>query len=197
MLPSHLSASQLVALASDKDLFARRLRRPMPSEPAVAARRGTAFHAWVERHYGAAALVDLDELPGFGDEDVAADEMLPVLQTNFLASEWADRVPVDVEVALETVVAGYAVRGRIDAVFARDDGGFTVVDWKTGAKPAGPALRHRSLQLAAYALGYARLRGLDPEDVDAAFFYAATGETYRPGVASQRDLEELLGSVGG
>ena len=123
--------------------------------------------------------------------------MLPVLQTNFLASEWADRVPVDVEVALETVVAGYAVRGRIDAVFARDDGGFTVVDWKTGAKPAGPTLRHRSLQLAAYALGYARLRGLDPEDVDAAFFYAATGETYRPGVASQRDLEELLGSVGG
>lgn len=197
VLPSHLSASQLVALASDKDLFARRLRRPMPSEPAVAARRGTAFHAWVERHYGAAALVDLDELPGFGDEDVAADEMLPVLQTNFLASEWADRVPVDVEVALETVVAGYAVRGRIDAVFARDGGGFTVVDWKTGAKPAGPTLRHRSLQLAAYALGYARLRGLDPEDVDAAFFYAATGETYRPGVASQRDLEELLGSVGG
>ena len=35
----------------------------------------------------------------------------------------------------ETVIAGIAVRGRMDAVFADPDGGFTVVDWKTGALP--------------------------------------------------------------
>ncbi len=51
-LPSSLSASDLVRLASDPDLFTRRLARPVPSAPATAARRGTRFHAWVEAHYG-------------------------------------------------------------------------------------------------------------------------------------------------
>ncbi|WP_255464863.1 ATP-dependent DNA helicase [Dermacoccus sp. PAMC28757] len=192
VLPSHLSASAVVALASDPATFARRLRRPMPSEPAVAARRGTAFHAWVEQHYGSAALVDVDELPGFFDEEPATDDALPRLKENFLASEWAARTPLDLEVSVETVVAGYAIRGRIDAVFARADGGVTVVDWKTGARPDAATLRHRSLQLATYALAYARLKGLDPAMVDGAFFYAASGETYRPPMQTQREIEELL-----
>ena len=191
-LPAHLSASAVVALSDDPALFARRLRRPMPSEPAVAARRGTAFHAWVEQHYGNAALVDVDELPGFGDEEPAPDDALPRLKANFLASEWADRVPVAIEVAVETVIAGYAVRGRIDAVFAREDGGFTVVDWKTGARPGADVLRHRSLQLAAYAVAYARLRGLDENMVDGAFFYAGSGETLHPDLATSDEIAGLL-----
>ena len=36
----------------------------MPAAPAPQARRGTAFHAWLEERFGAAKLVDLDELPG-------------------------------------------------------------------------------------------------------------------------------------
>lgn len=197
VLPSHLSASAVVALADDPVMFARRLRRPMPTEPAVAARRGTAFHAWVEQHYGAAVLVDVDELPGFSDEDPADDDALPRLKANFLASEWAERTPVELEVSVETVVGGYAIRGRIDAVFARPDGGFTVVDWKTGARPGDEALRARSLQLATYALAYARLKGLAADKVDGAFFYAATGQTYRPVMQSAQEIEELLTGVVG
>ena len=33
------------------------------------------------------------------------------------------------------VIGGRVVRGRIDAIFADDDGGATVVDWKTGDPP--------------------------------------------------------------
>ena len=65
-LPSHLSVSALVTLRRDPAELARRLRRPMPAAPAPQARRGTAFHAWLEERFGAAKLVDLDELPGSG-----------------------------------------------------------------------------------------------------------------------------------
>ena len=31
---------------------------------------------------------------------------------------------------------GVLVRGRIDAIYRRDDGGYDVIDYKTGARPA-------------------------------------------------------------
>ena len=195
LLPRHLSASAVVALATDPDRFATSLRRPMPEAPALAARRGTAFHAWIEQHYARAAMVDLLELPGSADEDPADDAELPSMKERFLASEWAERSPVEIEIAVETVLDGIAVRGRIDAVFPRAGGGFTVVDWKTGRKPTGEVARTRALQLAAYRVAYARLRGLDVEDVDAAFYYAGTGETVWPELPDEDELVALLRSV--
>ena len=117
-LPAHLSVSQLVALRRDPQALARALRRPLPAAPDPYARRGTAFHPWLEQRFGADRLLDLDELPGAADDDAAPDEALAELQERFLASEWADRVPVEVEVPFATVIAGVVVRGRMDAVFA-------------------------------------------------------------------------------
>ena len=138
-LPGQLSVTQLVALRRDPAALARALRRPVPTEPNPYARRGTAFHTWLEQRFGADRLLDLDELPGAADADAAPDEALAELQERFLASEWADRVPVEVEVPFATVIAGVVVRGRMDAVFARPGGRFDVVDWKTGRQPAGAA----------------------------------------------------------
>ena len=90
----------------------------MPAAPAPQARRGTAFHAWLEERFGAAKLVDLDELPGSGDEFAAPDGRWPTLQEAFLASEWADRQPAEVEVPFETPLGPLTLRGRIDAVYA-------------------------------------------------------------------------------
>ena len=117
-LPSHLSVSALVTLRRDPAELARRLRRPMPAAPAPQARRGTAFHAWLEERFGAAKLVDLDELPGSGDEFAVPDSALADLQEAFLASEWADRQPAEVEVPFETPLGPLTLRGRIDAVYA-------------------------------------------------------------------------------
>ena len=75
-LPGQLSVSQLVALRRDPQALARTLRRPMPSRPDPYARRGTAFHAWLEQRFGAGRLLDVDELPGAADEDAAPDETL-------------------------------------------------------------------------------------------------------------------------
>jgi DNA helicase-2/ATP-dependent DNA helicase PcrA len=167
-LPSHLSVSALVTLRRDPAELARRLRRPMPAAPAPQARRGTAFHAWLEERFGAAKLVDLDELPGSGDEFAAPDGVLAELQEAFLASEWADRQPAEVEVPFETPLGPLTLRGRIDAVFADGDGGFEVIDWKTGPPPSGAELAAAAVQLAAYRLGWSRLAGVPVERVSAA-----------------------------
>ena len=197
-LPAHLSTSALVALAEDAERFTLDLRRPMPAPPALAARRGTAFHAWVEEHYERAAFVDVDDLPGSADDD-ATDTDLATLRASFLASEWADRAPVEVETSVETVVDGIAVRGRIDAVFqeALPDGepGWVVVDWKTGAPPSGARAAARALQLSAYRLAWARVRGVPEHRVRGAFFHAATGETVWPELPGADEITRVLGAA--
>ncbi|MFL6152140.1 MAG: UvrD-helicase domain-containing protein [Ornithinibacter sp.] len=194
-LPAHLSTSALVALAEDAERFTLDLRRPMPTPPALAARRGTAFHAWVEEHYSRAAFVDVDDLPGSAD-DGATDTDLRTLQERFLASEWADRAPVEVETSVETVVDGIAVRGRIDAVFEEvgPDGerGWVVVDWKTGAPATGARAAARTLQLAAYRLAWARVRAVPEDRVRGAFFHAATGETVWPALPGADEITRVL-----
>ena len=194
-VPRHLSASAVVLFAGDPQAFASDLRRPMPSAPALAARRGTAFHAWVEQHFARAAFVDLLDLPGSADDDPADNGELPRMKERFLASQWAHRSPEAIEIAIETTVAGLAIRGRIDAVFPRPGGGFTVVDWKTGIRPSGDKARIRALQLGAYRLAFARLRGLTLDQVDAAFYYAGTGETVFPELPDEEKLATLMGSI--
>jgi DNA helicase-2/ATP-dependent DNA helicase PcrA len=179
-LPSHLSVSGLVALRRDPGELARRLRRPMPAAPAPQARRGTAFHAWLEERFGAARLVDLDDLPGSGDLSAAPDAALAALQEAFLAGEWADRQPVEVEVPFETPLGPLTLRGRIDAVYADGEGGFEVVDWKTGPLPSAAELAAAGVQLAAYRLGWSRLTGVPVERVSAGFHHVAAGVTLRP-----------------
>ncbi|MDO8108300.1 ATP-dependent DNA helicase [Isoptericola sp. b441] len=190
-LPEHLSASALVALETDPAAFALALRRPVPTPPSTVARRGTAFHAWVEQYFGRAALVDVDELPG---ADEAVDPELDALRAAFLESEWAGRRPLEVEVDVETTIGTTVVRSRIDAVFGEPDGGVVVVDWKTGAVPAEDQLRHRALQLAVYRLAWSRRTGLPLEKVRAAFVYVAHGVTVRPeALAGEEELARVLG----
>ncbi|MDO5627413.1 MAG: ATP-dependent DNA helicase [Mobilicoccus sp.] len=192
-LPGHLSTSAVVELYDDPAAVAERLRRPMPAPPATAARVGTAFHTWIEQHYRQASLVDDTDL-GYVDEE---GDLLDLQEAKrlFLASPWASQTPLEVEVSLETVVAGLPIRGRIDAVFPRPGGGVVVVDWKTGRPPTGDRLRRRALQLAVYRLAYARWSGLPADDIDAAFYYAATGETVHPPLPNEDELIGLIADL--
>ncbi|CCH28265.1 UvrD/REP helicase [Saccharothrix espanaensis DSM 44229] len=196
VLPDHLSVSQLVELAADPDQLARRLRRPLPFPPNPLARRGTAFHTWLEQRFGATRLLDLDELPGAADEGASPDSDLGRLQEAFLTSAWADRTPHDVEVPFEAEIDGMSVRGRMDAVFADPDGGWTVVDWKTGAVPEEERLPALSVQLAAYRLAWAALSDTPVERVRAAFHYVRHDHTLRPAdLLDAAGLRALIRSV--
>jgi DNA helicase-2/ATP-dependent DNA helicase PcrA len=196
VLPGHLSVSQLVVLRRDPQALARTLRRPMPSRPDPYARRGTAFHTWLEQRFGAGRLLDVDELPGSADEEAAGDDALVELQERFLASEWADRVPVQVEVPFVLVVAGTVLRGRMDAVFSSPGGRYEVVDWKTGRQPTGAPAQAAAVQLAAYRLAWAELAGVPVGHVRAAFCYVRDGVTVRPADLLDRDgLAALVAEV--
>ncbi|GAB2660813.1 hypothetical protein GCM10027271_19450 [Saccharopolyspora gloriosae] len=196
VLPGHLSVSRLVELAADPEALARRLRRPLPMPPNPMARRGTAFHAWLEHRFTSSALLDLDELPGSADETAPPQDDLTGLQDAFRRGSWADRVPHKVEVPFETQVAGIVLRGRMDAVFADADGGWTVLDWKTGAVPADDQVPALAVQLAAYRLAWAELAGAPLEKVRAAFHYVRHDTTLRPADLFDADgLRELIDSV--
>ncbi|MEV3920024.1 ATP-dependent helicase [Actinomadura coerulea] len=179
-LPAHLSVSSLVSLARDPAALARQIRRPMPRPPAPYARRGTAFHAWLEGRWGQQRLLDPDELPGAADEGAADDAHLATLRERFERSEWAAREPLDIEVPFETIIGDRLVRGRMDAVFRSRDGGYEVVDWKTGSPPRGDEARFTAVQLAAYRLAWAELAGVGVERVSAAFHYVSAEVTVRP-----------------
>jgi DNA helicase II / ATP-dependent DNA helicase PcrA len=195
-LPARLSVSALVTLARDPAELARQVRRPMPRPPARQARKGTAFHHWLEQRYGQQRLIDDADLFELGEPTEAGEAGdaggagraagaaadLSQLRAQFEQSEWSDRWPRAVEVPFETLVGDRPVRGRIDAVFADSAaGGYDVVDWKTGRPPASDAERHAvSVQLAAYRLAWAALANVPVSQVRAAFHYVADGVTVRP-----------------
>ncbi|MFD7662317.1 ATP-dependent DNA helicase [Streptomyces sp. NPDC059788] len=205
-LPSSLSASQLLWLASDPEGFTRELARPMPHPPRPAARRGTRFHAWVESRFEELTLPMLgpDELPGgaYGHEaraQEAAGEAAPIpdeddleaLKEAFSRTPYAKRTPYRIEVPVQITLAGRVIRGRIDAVYrSRGPQGDTyeIIDWKTHhAQTADP------LQLALYRVAWAEQHGLPLSAVDAAFLYVRSGETVRPQrLPGRAGLERIL-----
>jgi DNA helicase-2/ATP-dependent DNA helicase PcrA len=191
-LPSHISASTLVDLGEDPAAVLARLRRPVPREPGISARKGTAFHSWVEEYFGASGMLDLGEAQG-ADDHIDAAYDLDAMVATFRASEWAQRAPAFVEVPVETRVGDVVVRGRIDAVFRDADGRWDLVDWKTGRRPAAAQLKARSVQLAAYRLAWARLKDIPVDEVRAAFFYVADNQVVRPhDLASAAELEKMV-----
>jgi DNA helicase-2/ATP-dependent DNA helicase PcrA len=213
-LPNQLSVSQLVAVGREPRAVAAQLQRPIPRPPATHARRGTAFHSWLERRFGSDQLFDLAELPGSADDDAAPDADLAELQAAFEQSEWAGRTPSRVEISFSMVLPsqqqpeagtdgeatpGIVLRGRMDAVFAVGDltgTSWEVVDWKTGRAPTGAAAQAASVQLAVYRLAWAELAGVDLTAVRAGFHYIRENRTVRPvDLLDREGLVELIAAL--
>ncbi|MGP9503613.1 ATP-dependent helicase [Specibacter sp. AOP5-B1-6] len=191
-LPPHISASRLVALGEDPEKVTRTMRRPVPTKPGMAARKGTAFHTWIEDFFATTGQLDFDEEPG---ADAYVDEAygLADMQETFKNSEWANRIPADLEVPIETRVADVVVRGRIDAVFRDADGGWDLIDWKTGKVPSKAQLAVRGVQLAVYRLAWSRLKEVPLDQVRAAFYYVGQDKLIRPvDLAGQVELEGIV-----
>jgi len=197
-LPSRLSVSTLLYLAKDPQELALRLRRPMPNHIDKFARRGTDFHLWLENHFEHPSLISMDDLfnqssPVISEE--FADAPLDKLQKAWLASEWANKQPVGVEVGFETMIDNTLIRGRIDAVYQSGDQ-FEVVDWKTGKVKDGDDLANAAIQLAMYRLAYSKLKNVPIEKISAAFHYVAENQTVRPAdILDEQALITLVSKV--
>ena len=175
-MPSELTASDVVSLSTDPEEFARRRRRPVPFKPNSYAKRGTAFHSWLEERFGMEALLEEDELPGTGEVPIADVE---ALKEKFLESAWADRTPFAVETPFRFNSGGQILNGRMDAVFKEPDGSWFVVDWKTGRPPQGRDMDNAALQLAIYREAWRRIVA-DGQPIRAGFHYVADNFTFEP-----------------
>ncbi|NYG99512.1 ATP-dependent helicase [Schumannella luteola] len=194
-VPERIPASRFKDWVENPARVLAELRRPMPERPYRATRLGTLFHAWVEKRSDPdSAMAGFDDLDALGSEldgGIEGEDLTAVdaarfaeLRATFEASPWADRRPIDVEREIHLPLGGRTVVCKIDAVYAEGDGDairYEIVDWKTGKAPRDAADRElKQLQLALYRLAYARWRGVDPEHIDAAFYFVADDETLRP-----------------
>ncbi|MBU1586323.1 MAG: PD-(D/E)XK nuclease family protein, partial [Actinobacteria bacterium] len=182
-MPVRVPASRFKDYVSDPASVASGLRRPMPERPYRATQLGTLFHSWVENRYGVGGdAEELDALVTELDaEDAVPDADLARLKAIFEASPWAARQAVDVEREIHLPFGGRIVICKIDAVYDQPDGRFEIVDWKTGKAPKDAQdLEDKQLQLALYRLAYATWRGIDPDLVDAVFYYVSDDRIIRP-----------------
>lgn len=193
-LPNRVPASRFKDFVTDPAEVAAGIRRPMPEKPYRATRLGTLFHSWVEERAGLAGSREvIDAFSGELDaEDPAVDEAeLARLQATFERSAWAALKPVEVERELHLPFDGRIVICKIDAVYERD-GRYQIVDWKTGKAPKdADQLAERQLQLALYRLAFAKWKGIDPDTVDAVFYYVSDDRVIEPDRIYDED--ELLG----
>ncbi|WP_078714878.1 ATP-dependent DNA helicase [Agreia bicolorata] len=196
-VPNRIAASRFKDYVTDPQAVARSLRRPMPEKPFRQTRLGTRFHAWVESRYGIAGSAELIDSAA-ADSDQTPDELpleqsqLESLQATFEASPWADRQPLEVELEIHLVLGTHVVVCKIDAIFT-DGERYQVVDWKTGKAPTTPEdLEVKQLQLALYRLAYAKWKGIDPQLIDAVFYFVADDTVIAPEqLFSEKQLLEL------
>ncbi|MGI9079372.1 MAG: ATP-dependent DNA helicase [Acidimicrobiales bacterium] len=186
--------------------------RPLPRRSSPAARLGTEIHRWIERRddrqlcllgpgdepdvgFGSSAGGDAMTPSGPGADSVAAR-----LKASFLAGPWADLDPERVEAPFVLALGSHLVRGRVDAVYRRDDR-LELVDFKTGRRPSEAAGWAR-VQLDLYGLAaidtwaadpatlrttYCWLRDDGPPIVDSTDWTHATVDEVRAGVAATLD----------
>lgn len=149
-----------------------------------------------------------DARPDGAETGILADqERMNRLKATFLASEWGMRRPLAVELELHLPLGEQVFICKLDAVYeatrpaersadgaggaggsgepgepAESDGPrYEVVDWKTGKAPRDARdLELKQTQLALYRLAYAKWAGVDPERVDACFYYVEEDRVIRP-----------------
>lgn len=186
-----LTTSEMMLASADVEAFARRRARPVPFKPNPYAKRGTAFHNWLETELGgSSALIDDDELLGTmedNDDDILMSQPeLDHLKDAFMKSEWAGKTAWDVERPFTLNLGGYFIRGRMDAIFKSEKNGtpeWFIVDWKTGKKPTGQDMKRAEIQLAMYKEALRRqlaAKGIPEAKIRTAFHYVRLNETYEP-----------------
>ncbi len=204
-VPSRVPASRFKDYVSDPASVAASLRRPMPEKPYRATRLGTLFHSWVEERYGVGGSTEvIDALDTELDSDFAADEPpveqeeLARLRGTFERSEFAALKPVEVEIEIHLVLDDEIIVCKLDAVYLVD-GRYRIVDWKTGKAPKDAAdLESKQLQLALYRQAFAEWKQIDPEQIDAVFYYVSDDRVIRPErIYSREELVALWRGVVG
>ena len=193
--------------STDPAAVAAALRRPMPERPYRQTRLGTLFHAWVEERFGTIAgargRARRDERRARRPRRATSleAERLAALQATF-ERERVGRTPTRSRSSSRSTCrspgrSSSARSTRSTGRGRRHD--YQIVDWKTGKAPRdADDLERKQLQLALYRLAYARYAGIDPEHIDAVFYFVADDRVVRPErLYSEEELTSLWSSATG
>ena len=145
-VPEIISATDHVSLTAAR-LDPAELSRPLPERPSDARAIGTEVHRVIEQllreaHGGEAQVSslpdesELDEPLGVEDRD-EIERRLEFFRALGYTDRTLARLPsgeLMIELPFALRIGSRIVRGRIDAVFEDDSGGFELVDFKTGAR---------------------------------------------------------------
>ena len=196
---AHLSTSALVALAEDAERFTLDLRRPMPA----AARAGRPARHGLPR-LGRGALL----AGGVRRRRRAARvgrrrrrRHRPGRPASGLPGQRVGRPHAgrgrdqrrDRRSTASPCAAGSTRCSRRSRPTASRAGSSST--GRPGHPPSGARAAARALQLAAYRLAWARLRGVPEHRVRGAFFHAATGETLWPELPGADEITAVLAAA--
>ena len=182
--------------------FARVFR--IPSEPTINQRFGILVHQVLERYHGPQAGGGLSEIlglleagwrrGGFGDSEEErqlrgkATQALLRYHERFQAE---DGEPVWFERAFAFRMGPHLLRGRVDRVDKLPDGGYELIDYKTGRPKTATQLRE-DVQLTLYAVGARESWQL--EAAQQAYYYVLDDEKV-PVERSGEDREWITDTV--
>ena len=174
--PQTLSVSSVITYAQCPKRFYWTSVRPLPRFSGPSARIGTEIHGWIERRArGQGQLLEIDDAPDLTDEELSGDPgRVERLRQAFLDSRFAAITPLFAERAFLLRVGGFAVGGRIDAIYGAPDGPWEVVDWKTGQQPSSDDPLS-GLQLDLYGLACVEIWHKAPEEVRLTYLYLRDG----------------------
>ena len=182
--------------------FARVFR--IPSEPTMNQRFGILVHQVLERYHGGSGDPGLPELlglleagwrrGGFGDSE--EERQFRAKATSALV-RYHDRFreedgePVWFERAFQFRLGPHLLRGRVDRVDRLPDGGYELIDYKTG-RPKTAAQLREDVQLSLYAVG-AR-ESWELEAAQQAYYYVLDDEKV-PVDRSEEDRDWITETV--
>jgi DNA helicase-2/ATP-dependent DNA helicase PcrA len=175
-VPDILSATALAGLQNGR-IGVWDLVRPLPQRPTAARRIGTEVHRLIEeKSRGLAPYPDESEFdePSEMTDSGRVAQMLADWEQRYGARTIA-RLPSGepmIELPFSMRFDGRIVRGRIDAVYESDGGGFEIIDFKTGSRAHVEG--GDGDQLSIYACALAAM-GLLPEGKDVTLTYAFLG----------------------
>ena len=172
---------------------ARSSTRGSSSAPrARATPRRSTTHGWAAAAHASRAGESITD---------ATAERLRALQATFEASEWGGRRPVAVELELHLPIDEHVFVCKLDAVYEcrPTESGRPRHPLPGRGLEDGPAPRDardlelKQTQLALYRLAYANWAGVEPETVDAVFYFVEDDLVIRPDGSTTRRRSPLVG----
>ena len=159
----------------------------IPQQQTVNQRVGIAIHQVLERYHGLEGPQTLDRLMtlfaeawrkgGFGesdDENQFRDRALDALRLYHERSTNLETTPRWLEKSFDFTIGPHHLRGRVDRVDALPDGGFELIDYKTGDPKPAKELQD-DVQLAIYQIAARESWGIE-EGTRGSFWYVLADE---------------------